>query len=82
MIRIVLVAAVGPLFGPGGERGVYKTMDGGRTWKRTLAVDDETGATDLVMVPGDPRTYYAATAAGGVWKSSDGGTAWKPPEQK
>src|SRR6058998_53829 len=46
---VVLVAATGSLFGPGGERGIYKTTDGGRTWKQTLKVDDETGANDLVM---------------------------------
>src|SRR6476646_8495858 len=41
---VVLVAATGPLFGSGGERGVFKTIDGGKTWKRVLFVDDETGA--------------------------------------
>ena len=46
---IVLVAATGSLFGPGGERGIYKTTDGGKTWKQTLKVDDDTGANDLVM---------------------------------
>ena len=46
---IVLVAATGSLFGPGGDRGIYKTTDGGRTWKQTLKVDDDTGANDLVM---------------------------------
>ena len=51
----MLVAATGPLFGPGGERGVYKTTDGGKTWKRVLFVDDETGANDLVMSPPNPK---------------------------
>ena len=46
---IVFVAATGSLFGPGGERGVYKTTDGGKTWKQVLKVDDDTGANDLVM---------------------------------
>src|SRR6478672_4420644 len=45
----VFVAATGPLFGPGGERGVFKTIDGGRTWKQTLKVDDDTGANDLAI---------------------------------
>src|SRR5215210_4500274 len=53
---IVLVAATGPLFGSGGERGVFKTTDGGKTWKRVLFVDDETGANDLAMAPSDPKT--------------------------
>ena len=46
---VVFVAATGSLWGPGGERGVYKTTDGGRTWKQVLKVDDDTGANDLVM---------------------------------
>ena len=45
---VVWVAATGPLFGPGGERGVFKTADGGKTWKQTLKVDDDTGANELV----------------------------------
>ena len=45
--NIVFVAATGALFGPGGERGVFKTTDGGKTWKQTLKVDDDTGANDL-----------------------------------
>ena len=86
----VLVAATGPLFGSGGDRGVYKTTDGGKTWKRVLFVDDETGATDLAMAPSDPKTIYAATyqrrrtaccvngggPGSGVWKSIDGGDTW------
>src|SRR5512133_3601474 len=58
---VVLVAATGPLFGSGGERGVYKTTDGGKTWKRVLFVDDETGANDIAMAPSDPKTIYATT---------------------
>ena len=58
---VVLVAAAGSLFGPGGDRGVYKTTDGGKTWKRVLFVDDETGANDLVMSYTDPKTIYAST---------------------
>src|SRR5439155_5576266 len=87
---IVLVAATGPLFGPGGDRGVYKTTDGGRTWKQVLKVDDETGANDLVMSVADPKTLYASTyqrrrtaccmngggPGSGVWKSTDGGDTW------
>src|SRR5262245_38620019 len=46
---VVWVAATGPLFGSGGERGIYKTTDGGKTWKQTLKVDDDTGANDLAI---------------------------------
>src|SRR5215468_2209958 len=87
---VVLVAAVGSIFGPGGDRGVYKTSDGGKTWKRVLSVDDETGANDLVMSYTDPKTLYASTyqrrrtaccvngggPGSGVWKSVDGGDTW------
>jgi len=87
---VVLVAAVGSIFGPGGDRGVYKTIDGGKTWKRVLFVDDETGANDLVMSYTDPKTLYASTyqrrrtaccvngggPGSGIWKSIDGGDTW------
>ncbi|MEO7082721.1 MAG: hypothetical protein ABI442_17820 [Gemmatimonadaceae bacterium] len=86
----VLVAATGPLFGPGGERGIYKTTDGGKTWKRVLFVDDETGANDLARSFTDPRTIYASTyqrrrtsccvngggPGSGIWKSTDNGDTW------
>src|SRR5438445_10709125 len=58
---VVFVAATGSLWGPGGERGIYKTSDGGRTWKQTLKVDDDTGANDLVMDATNNRTLYAST---------------------
>jgi len=88
--NVVLVAAVGSIFGPGGERGVYKTTDGGATWKRVLYVDDETGASDLAMSYTDPKTIYASTyqrrrtaccvngggPGSGIWKSTDGGDTW------
>jgi photosystem II stability/assembly factor-like uncharacterized protein len=87
---IVLVAATGPLFGPGGDRGVYRTTDGGRNWTRVLHVDDETGANDIVMSPGNPDVLFASTYqrrrttccmnGGGpgsaLWKSVDGGLTW------
>jgi len=87
---IVLVAALGPLYGPGGDRGVYKTTDGGRTWRRVLSVDDDTGADDLVMTHPNPDVLYASTyqrrrtgccfngggPGGGIWKSTDGGDTW------
>ena len=88
--NIVLVAATGPLFGAGGDRGIYKTTDGGRTWKQVLKVDDDTGANDLVMAHTDRRILYASTyqrrrsqccfngggPGSGIWKSADGGETW------
>ena len=87
----VLVAAVGPLFAAGGERGVYRTIDGGKTWQRTLYVDENTGAADIAMDPQNPRIVYASMwqvrrqawtfASGGpgsgLYKSVDGGATWK-----
>ncbi len=88
---IVWVAVMGHLFGPNDERGVYKTTDGGKTWKRTLFINNQTGASDLVMEPGNPNVFYAGTwrlirtpyslesggEGSGLWKSSDGGETWK-----
>ncbi len=88
--NVVHVAVLGDLWAAGGERGVYKTADGGATWKRTLHVDDDTGATELVMDPSNSKTLYAATYqrrrtqwgmnGGGpgsaMWKSTDGGETW------
>jgi len=87
---IAWVAAVGHLFGPNPERGVFRTVDGGRSWERVLFVDEDTGATDIVLDPSDPQTLYAATyqrrrtrwgfngggSGSGIWKSADGGTTW------
>ena len=87
---VVYVAALGSLWGPGSERGVYKTTDGGLTWTRILLVDDDTGATELVMDPSNNKVLYAATYqrrratwgfnGGGpgsaMWKSSDAGRNW------
>jgi photosystem II stability/assembly factor-like uncharacterized protein len=88
---VVYVAAVGHLWGPNPERGLYKTTDGGRTWTRVLFVDTETGVTDVALDPLDPNTVYAASyqrrrqpygfVGGGpgsaLWKSTDGGATWK-----
>ena len=87
---VVYVAALGSLWGRGGERGVYKTTDGGLTWARILHVDDDTGATELVMDPSNNKTIYAATyqrrratwgfngggTGSAMWKSSDAGRTW------
>lgn len=56
----VLVAALGHYFGPNAERGVFRSIDGGKTWKRTLFVDNDTGAVDLAADPADPKIVYAA----------------------
>ncbi len=88
---IVWVAAMGHLFGPNNERGVFKTTDGGKTWKKTLFVNNQTGCSDLVMEPGNPNVFYAGTwrlirtpysmesggEGSGLWKSVDGGETWK-----
>jgi len=87
---VVYVAALGSLWGRGGERGIYKTTDGGLNWTRIHFVDDETGATELVMDPSNNKVLYAATYqrrratwgfnGGGpgsaMWKSSDAGRTW------
>src|SRR5712691_7124317 len=87
---VVFVAATGSLFGPGGERGIYKTADGGRTWKQTLKVDEDTGANDLVMDATNNQILYASTyqrrrtaccmngggPGSGIWKSTDAGETW------
>ena len=88
---VVFVAAEGPLWSSGGERGLYKSVDGGGTWKRVLHVDDNTGVTSFEMDPRDPDVLYAATyerrrkvwshlAGGpgsGIHKSMDGGETWQ-----
>ncbi|MDX1674878.1 MAG: hypothetical protein R3314_08800, partial [Longimicrobiales bacterium] len=87
---VVWVAAQGPLWSPGGERGLYKTTDGGETWRKVLGDDDWTGATDIVMDPRNPDRLYAATwdrhrtvaaylgggPGSGIHKSEDGGETW------
>ncbi len=87
---IVLVGAQGAVHGPSSDRGVYKSMDGGVTWKKTLYVDENTGVSALSMDMTNPRILYAATwqhrrypwkvESGGagcaIWKSTDGGETW------
>jgi photosystem II stability/assembly factor-like uncharacterized protein len=88
--NVVFVAATGSLWGAGGDRGVYRTTDGGKTWEHVLKVDDDTGANDLVMDPTNNQTLYASTyqrrrtaccmngggPGSGIWKSTDGGKTW------
>ena len=88
---IAYAAVQGQIWGPNEERGVYRTTDGGQTWDQVLAVDAQTGATDLRMDPSNPRILYAAMwehgrkpwyvlsggHAGGIFKSTDGGDTWE-----
>ncbi len=87
----VLVAAEGPLWASGGDRGVYKTTDGGETWSHVLDIDEDTGVTDLEFDPSTPKTVYAAAyqrrrhvwgfmgggPESGIYKSVDGGDTWR-----
>jgi photosystem II stability/assembly factor-like uncharacterized protein len=88
--NVVFVTAIGPLWSAGGDRGLYKTTDGGQTWKAILTISKDTGVTDLVMDPKNPDVLYAAAyqrrrAVGqligggpesGIYKSTDGGQKW------
>src|SRR5437762_10112462 len=58
--KVVYVAAAGPLWGPGGDRGLYKTTDGGKTWKAVLTISENTGVNDVAMDPSNPDILYAA----------------------
>ena len=88
---VVYVAALGHLWGPNKERGLYKTTDGGKTWTNTKFVDEDTGFVDVAMDPQSPSILYAASYqrrrspfgynGGGpgsaLWKTTDGGGTWK-----
>jgi photosystem II stability/assembly factor-like uncharacterized protein len=88
--HVVYVASQGPLWAAGGERGLYKTTDGGATWTRILHVSDDTGISDLVLMPGKPDIMIASAyqrrravgqmigggPEGGLFKSTDGGKKW------
>jgi photosystem II stability/assembly factor-like uncharacterized protein len=88
--KICFVAAGGHLFGPNKERGLYRTQDGGKTWKLVKYIDDDTGFTDVAIDPSNGKIIYAASymrrrtwwgfngggANSAVWKSTDGGDTW------
>ena len=88
--NVVYVAAQGPLFNAGGERGLYKTTDGGTKWERVLHVSDDTGISDIVFDPRNADVIYAGayprrrhvgqmiggSPEGGIWKSTDAGKKW------
>ena len=85
------VAAIGPLYSHSPDRGIYKSTDGGKNWKKTLFINDSTGVIDIVMHPKDPNVLWAATwertryawnfigngPGTGIYKSTDGGETWR-----
>ncbi len=89
--KVAYVAAIGPLWKEGGERGVYKTTDGGKTWNAVLTIDEHTGVNDLLMDPRNPEWLYASAfqrrrhdygyvsggPGSGMHKSIDGGKTWE-----
>ncbi len=89
--NVAYVAAMGHLWGPNEERGLYKTSDGGESWERLIYVDENTGVVDVAMDPNDPNIMYASTyqrrrrpygfhgggPGSGLHKSTDGGKTWK-----
>ena len=86
----VWVAAVGHLFGPNAERGLFKTTDGGKSWLHVKAIDQDTGFSDMVMHPTNPDVIWAASyqrrrqpwgfngggPGSGLWRTTDGGRTW------
>ncbi|MBW7468196.1 photosystem II stability/assembly factor-like uncharacterized protein [Pontibacter aydingkolensis] len=88
---IVYVAVMGDLYKSHEERGVYKSIDGGKSWKRVLFANKDAGAVDLIIDPNNSRNLYATTwnvrrtpyslssggPGSGIWKSTDGGDTWK-----
>jgi photosystem II stability/assembly factor-like uncharacterized protein len=89
--NVVYVAAQGPLWGPGGDRGLFKSVDGGKSWKASLTISENTGVTDVVMDPRNPNVLFAAAwqrrrhfytlINGGpesaLYKSVDAGATWQ-----
>ena len=90
---VVFVAAIGQLYAPNAERGVYRSTDGGRRWERVLGPSADVGAVEVVIDPTDPHVVYAGLwntrrapwftyaptngPGGGIYKSVDGGTTWR-----
>lgn len=88
---VVYVAAQGPLFASGGDRGLFKTTDGGKTWTNVLKISDDTGVNEVVLDPANPDVLWASTyqrrrhvgqligggPESGIYKSTDGGKTWR-----
>ncbi|HVT03121.1 MAG TPA: hypothetical protein VHL58_07045 [Thermoanaerobaculia bacterium] len=90
---VVYVAALGHPYGPNAERGLFRSVDGGKSWKRVLGQNENVGAIDVAFEPGNPRVLYAALwqtrrtpwsiyppsngPGSGLYKSSDGGDTWR-----
>ena len=93
--NVVWVAAQGPLWGPGGDRGLYKSVDGGKTWVASLKISENTGVSDVAMDPRNPDLLYASAYQrrrhvwtlinGGpestVYKTTDGGKSWRKVQE-
>ncbi|MGW8265527.1 MAG: WD40/YVTN/BNR-like repeat-containing protein, partial [Longimicrobiales bacterium] len=92
----LFVAVLGHPYGPNEERGIFRSLDGGRTFEKVLYRDEYTSGNDLVLDPSDPNTVYATLwqqqqgfressefggAGNGIFKSVDGGTTWRPLTQ-
>jgi photosystem II stability/assembly factor-like uncharacterized protein len=89
--NIVFVGVLGHAWGPNADRGVFRTTDGGKSWTKVLFVDEDTGASSLIMDPGNPMVLFAGMwrvrrypwaldsggTSGGIFRSSDGGNTWK-----
>jgi photosystem II stability/assembly factor-like uncharacterized protein len=90
---VIFVAAMGSAYGPGAERGIFRSTDGGATWQKVLFKDENTGAIDIQIDPDNPKTMWAAlvhdqrppwsayppvTTNGAIYKSTDGGATWNP----
>jgi photosystem II stability/assembly factor-like uncharacterized protein len=89
--NIVYVGVLGHAWGPNAERGVFRTTDGGKNWQKVLFVDEDTGASSLIMDPGNPMVLFAGMwrvrrypwaldsggTSGGIFRSNDGGNTWK-----
>ncbi|MCW5518220.1 glycosyl hydrolase [Aureitalea sp. L0-47] len=94
--KVVYAAVLGNIYKPTQERGVFKSTDGGETWRKTLFANENAGAVDLIMDPNNPRILYASTwnvrrtpyslSSGGdgsaLWKSTDSGETWKEISKK
>jgi photosystem II stability/assembly factor-like uncharacterized protein len=89
--NVVYVAAFGPLWGPGGDRGLYKTEDGGKTWNKILEISENTGVSDIIIDPRNPDVIFAASyqrrrhvwtlinggPESGLHRSTDAGKTWE-----